>query len=53
MKEEGVFVTDLWAAIKPHQEKLQGPRNVHFREEGSEVLGKNVASAVREVFDKR
>lgn len=53
MKEEGVFVTDLWAAIKPHQEKLQGPRNVHFREEGSEVLGKNVASAIRETLAKK
>lgn len=53
MKEEGVFVTDLWEAVKPNQEKLQGPRNVHFREEGSEILGKNVAAAIREVFAQK
>lgn len=47
MAEEGVVINDLWAAVKPQQEQLQIPRNVHFRREGSEVLGKQVAAAIR------
>ncbi len=53
MKEEGVTVVDLWAAVKPQQDKLQGPRNVHFQKEGSEVLGKQVAAAIRAVIEKK
>lgn len=53
MKEEGVPVVDLWAAVKPEQDKLQGPRNVHFRPEGSEVLGKAVAAAIREIKEMK
>jgi hypothetical protein len=47
MAEEGVVINDLWAAVKPQQEQLQIPRNVHLRREGSEVLGKQVAAAIR------
>ena len=47
MTEEGVTVVDLWATAKPEQAKLQIPRNVHFGEEGSQVLGKSVAEAIR------
>jgi acyl-CoA thioesterase-1 len=46
MAEEGVVWNDLWAAVKPDQAKLQGPRNVHFMPSGSEVLAKQVAKAV-------
>jgi lysophospholipase L1-like esterase len=51
MQEEGVAVVDLWAAVKPEQDKLQIPRNVHFGEEGSRVLGKRVAETIRPVLD--
>ena len=51
MAAEGVAIVDLWAAVKPQQDKLQGPRNVHFRPEGSEVLGKEVAAAIRTSLD--
>jgi acyl-CoA thioesterase-1 len=47
MAEEGVVINDLWAAVKLQQEQFQIPRNVHFRREGSEVLGKQVAAAIR------
>lgn len=47
MQEEGVAVIDLWSAVKPRQEKLQIPRNVHFGEEGSVFLGERVAEAIR------
>jgi len=50
MQAENVDVIDLWTVIKPDQEKLQGPRNVHFRDEGSEVLGKAVAEAIKPVL---
>jgi lysophospholipase L1-like esterase len=51
MQEGGVAVVDLWAAVKPEQDKLQIPRNVHFGEEGSRVLGKEVANAIRPALD--
>jgi hypothetical protein len=47
-----VEVVDLWGVIKPDQERLQGPRNVHFRDEGSEVLGKAVAEATKPLLPK-
>jgi acyl-CoA thioesterase-1 len=47
MQQEGVALVDLWTAVKPEQAKLQGPRNVHFRDEGSEFLGKKVAESLR------
>jgi acyl-CoA thioesterase-1 len=52
MQAEGVEVVDLWGVIKPDQERLQGPRNVHFRDEGSEVLGKAVAEATKPLLPK-
>jgi acyl-CoA thioesterase-1 len=52
MEAEAVTVIDLWTAVKPEQEKLQGPRNVHFRPEGSEVLGKTVAVAIKHVIGR-
>ena len=53
MAEEGVAVVDLWAAVKPNQEKLQGARNVHFNPEGSKVLGKQVAASLRSVIQTK
>ena len=52
MTEEDIAVVDLWAAVKPNQDKLQIPRNVHFQAEGSKVLGKEVAGAIREAQKK-
>lgn len=43
MVEEGVAWNDLWALVKPDQEKLQIKRNVHFRPAGSTVMAKQVA----------
>jgi hypothetical protein len=47
MAAEGVAVNDLWALVKPQQEKLQIPRNVHFQAAGSAVLGKHVAHSIQ------
>jgi acyl-CoA thioesterase-1 len=46
MTEEGVTWNDLWAAVKPKQDQLQGKRNVHFMASGSAVLAKQVAEAI-------
>jgi acyl-CoA thioesterase-1 len=46
MAEEGVTWNDLWAAVKPKQDQLQGKRNVHFMAAGSAVLAKKVAEAI-------
>jgi lysophospholipase L1-like esterase len=50
MQQENVLTVDLWSVVKPDQEKLQIPRNVHFHTVGSEVLGKAVAAAIRPVL---
>jgi hypothetical protein len=46
MAEEGVTWNDLWAAVKPRQDQLQGKRNVHFMASGSTLLAKQVAEAI-------
>ena len=52
MTEEGVIWNDLWAAVKPRQDQLQGKRNVHFMSSGSAVLAKQVAEAITRELPK-
>jgi acyl-CoA thioesterase-1 len=53
MTEEGVTWNDLWAAVKPKQDQLQGKRNVHFMASGSAVLAKQVAEAITRELPQR
>jgi acyl-CoA thioesterase-1 len=53
MTEEGVIWNDLWAAVKPKQDQLQGKRNVHFMASGSAVLAKQVAEAITRELPQR
>ena len=53
MAGEGVAINDLWAAVKPQQEKLQIPRNVHFHAAGSAVLAKQVVQSIRAELKKK
>jgi len=46
MAAEGVAINDLWALVKPQQEKLQIPRNVHFQAGGSAVMAKQVTQSI-------
>ncbi len=46
MEEEGVAWNDIWALVKPQQDKLQGKRDVHFLPTGSAVIAEQVASAI-------
>lgn len=43
MARHDVKIDDLYSAITPHVETLRLPRDVHYTEEGNEVLGHYVA----------
>lgn len=46
MKENGVAINDLNAAIAPHVKEHQKPMDVHFLDSGSGLLAKRVSEAV-------
>ncbi len=46
MTEHAVAIDDLNAAITPHLAKLQNPKDVHFKPEGSALLAKHVAASI-------
>ena len=47
MSETSVTINDLNAAISPHVEKVQRTNDVHFTDEGSALLARQVADAVK------
>lgn len=46
MKEKGVKVNDLFAAMTPHLAEYQPPGDVHFTAAGYDFLGEKVAAAI-------
>ena len=52
MKEQGVTVDDLSAAIAPKLDKLQLPVNVHFKPAGSEFLATQVTQSILAALGK-
>ena len=52
MDETGVKINDLYSLVAAHGSGLQRPANVHFTREGSEYLGKHVATSVETVTTK-
>jgi lysophospholipase L1-like esterase len=48
MKKNGIPVNDLHAFVLPRIEQLQRPVNVHFTEEGSKALAKQVVQSITE-----
>ena len=52
MKKNNVLVNDLHAFVLPQMAELQRPVNVHFHEEGSKALGKQVANIIQEQISK-
>jgi len=52
MKENGVAIDDLHAAVTPNIAKLQNPNDVHFNAEGSAVLGKAVVKSINAAIGK-
>jgi len=53
MQEHGVQVNDLYNFTLPRLEELQRPQNVHFSDEGSEALAKEVARQIRKALAAR
>lgn len=52
MKDEGVAINDLHAFALPRLEKIQQKRNVHFSDEGSKELAKEVAATIAAALKK-
>ena len=52
MKENGVAIDDLNAAVTPDITKLQNPNDVHFNPEGYAVLGKAVVQSINAALGK-
>ena len=52
MKENGIAIDDLNAAITPQIEKLQNPKDVHFNAAGSEFLAKQVVASIEAQLKK-
>ncbi|MCF6311421.1 MAG: SGNH/GDSL hydrolase family protein [Verrucomicrobiales bacterium] len=46
MKSEGIVTDDLYALILPRLAELQNAKDVHFKGEGYEVLGTQVAKSI-------
>ncbi|HOE61114.1 MAG TPA: SGNH/GDSL hydrolase family protein [Kiritimatiellia bacterium] len=46
MTRHGVAINDLFTFITPHLSKVQNPKDVHFKGEGYDLLGKRVAEAI-------
>jgi lysophospholipase L1-like esterase len=46
MKENGVAIDDLNGAISPQVEKLQNPKDVHYKAEGYNLLAAEVARSI-------
>ncbi len=47
MEENGVEINDLYELANSRLSEIQIPNNVHFTEKGSEILGVQVANAIR------
>ena len=52
MKENGVAIDDLNAAVAPDIAKLQNPHDVHYNPEGYAVLGKAVVKSIHAALAK-
>jgi len=53
MKRHHVILNDLHGFVLPRMAEIQQPRNVHFTEEGSRALAKEVAEAILNVLAKK
>jgi acyl-CoA thioesterase-1 len=53
MEENGIAIDDLYAFALPRLKAIQLPNNVHFTDEGSEELAKQVASSILDALKTR
>ena len=52
MKANGIVVNDLFAFCEPRLDQLQLPQNVHFKDEGSAALARQVTAAIESRLGK-
>jgi len=45
MRNHGIVINDLFAAVEPRLMEMQPPNDVHFNANGYEFLGRQVAAA--------
>lgn len=50
MKQHGVAIDDLFTFITPHLSEAQNPKDVHFNEQGYELLGSQVAKSISQTL---
>ena len=50
MKKNMVHVNDLFTFITPQLSKVQNPMDVHFKGEGYDMLGRQVACEIEKVL---
>jgi lysophospholipase L1-like esterase len=53
MKENGITIDDLYGFALPRLHEIQKPANVHFTDDGAEVLAQPVAVSVRAALQTR
>ena len=53
MDEQRIEIDDLYSFALPQLSKIQRPANVHFTDEGSEVLAKKVAASIESMLPKK
>jgi acyl-CoA thioesterase-1 len=53
MKESGVAIDDLYGFALPRLKEIQRPVNVHFTDDGSKALAKQVAASIEKALSKR
>jgi lysophospholipase L1-like esterase len=46
MQKHGIAIDDLFTFITPHQAKTQNPQDCHFKGEGYDLLGQQVAASI-------
>jgi len=51
MKKNGVVINDLYGAIKPNLATYQQPHDVHYSEDGSRFLARQVVAEIRKSLD--
>jgi lysophospholipase L1-like esterase len=53
MKEHGIPINDLHALMEPHMKTMTtAPGNVHFTKEGSQLLAKQVVTAIEKALNE-
>ncbi len=53
MAKHGIATDDLFTFISPHVAQVGNPRDVHFKPEGSALLGKQVAASIEAALNDR